>query len=428
MTSTERFYLSNHSILKVSLFSELWIENGRSTVALIFKYQFHKRSFENTEESNLNLKSNSSDSDFTMPNALDTADDSLNASGKLSVKVSKKIPVEEWNKVVELSESIDWTVPGGEQHKLELSFYPKGDANDETSVSVYLLGVKNHLGTHMSITWTGWFEKPGFSGPHAKITQNKSCMTQEKRPVGELCGEMGQTSWGWGDAFMKVDEVPEHIVNDFLVFHAEIVVFYTSDPRVLFFDEDSEKEDVRRCLLQKIKGTDEDFTIISEGQRMPCHKVLLAAQSEYFETLFGDLKGIEGGKTFHENKSNEVTISDVGADTMNLLLGYLYSLELPASLSRDQTSELLIIADRFQMKHLVKRCVSILMSLLDENTYIQTFLLIEKTSPDCEARTDLFELMKNKKEVVAESEDLPEFVQRYPVLATEFLRAVCKKK
>jgi len=347
-----------------------------------------------------------------MSNALDIADDSLNTSGKLSIKVSKQIPIEEWNKVSDPGQSITWTVPGGEHLKLKLRFYPKGDAIGEEKVSVWFGGLTKHPDTHVNVALTLGFESPGCPEPCS--------ITQEMAPV--------DADWSWSWNFMEIGKVPEYIVNDCLVFHAEIVVSFTG-PKSLtlgrYFDEDAEKEDVRHGLLQKIKATDEDFTIISEGQRMTCHKVVLAAQSEYFDALFGDLKRAESGNNYNENKSNEVTIDDVGADTVKLLLEYFYTLKVKENLNRDEISELLIVADRFQMKHLVKRCVSILMSLLEESTYIQTFLLIEKTSPKSQAREDLFELMKKKKKIVAKSEDLPDFVQKYPMLATEFLKAVC---
>ena len=93
------------------------------------------------------------------------------------------------------------------------------------------------------------------------------------------------------------------------------------------------------------------------------------------------------------------------------------------------------------MPHLVERCVSLLMAQTDEDTYIQTFIVIDKISPLSAAREDIFGLMRDNKVrslfppnfstsshnqvVVSESKDLPEFVAKYPSLAVEFIRATC---
>ena len=49
------------------------------------------------------------------------------------------------------------------------------------------------------------------------------------------------------------------------------------------------------------------------------------------------------------------------------------------------------------MPHLAKRCVSLLMALSDVDTYIQTFILVDKFSGLSAAREDIFALMKNNK-------------------------------
>jgi len=184
-----------------------------------------------------------------MSNVLDIADDSLNTSGKLSIKVSKQIPIEEWNKVSDPGQSITWTVPGGEHLKLKLRFYPKGDAIGEEKVSVWFGGLTKHPDTHVNVALTLGFESPVCPEP-CSITQEMAPVNLNARPDCRLTA---------GYNFMKIGKVPEYIVNDCLVFHAEIVVSFTGDPQSLtlsrYFDEDAEKEDVRHGLLQKIKAT-----------------------------------------------------------------------------------------------------------------------------------------------------------------------------
>ena len=82
----------------------------------------------------------------------------------------------------------------------------------------------------------------------------------------------------------------------------------------------------------KFGSEDSDFSVVCEDKEIRCHKLILAAQSGYFKTLFTQT-GMEE-KRFNENHANNVTIEDIEFDTMHLLLSYLYFLKLPESLQR----------------------------------------------------------------------------------------------
>ena len=137
-----------------------------------------------------------------------------------------------------------------------------------------------------------------------------------------------------------------------LVFRAEVQLFYSTDQRHLYFEEEEEKISLMENLGNKFGSEDSDFSIVCEGKEIRCHKLILASQSEYFKTLFtqtGMRTVTKKRAVFNENDSNNVMIEDIEVDTMHLLLSYLYSLKLPESLSREQVSELLVAADRLQV-------------------------------------------------------------------------------
>ena len=117
-------------------------------------------------------------------------------------------------------------------------------------------------------------------------------------------------------------------------------------------------------------------------------------------------------------------LEDIDHETMSLILRYMYSLKLPDHITRGQTTELLVTGDRLQMPQLVNRCISLLMCGLKKSQLIQTFIIIDKFKPDCTARNNIFEQMKENKKAVAKSKDFPLFVKKYPDLAVEFMQAV----
>uniref|UniRef100_A0A665T3P1 Kelch repeat and BTB domain containing 12 n=1 Tax=Echeneis naucrates TaxID=173247 RepID=A0A665T3P1_ECHNA len=77
--------------------------------------------------------------------------------------------------------------------------------------------------------------------------------------------------------------------------------------------------------LERMRATEEltDVVLLAEGFPFPCHKVVLSAFSPYFQAMFTcGLKETRGG---------EVSLRDTPAQSLELLLDYMYRAELPLS-------------------------------------------------------------------------------------------------
>ncbi|XP_034550752.1 kelch repeat and BTB domain-containing protein 12-like [Notolabrus celidotus] len=77
--------------------------------------------------------------------------------------------------------------------------------------------------------------------------------------------------------------------------------------------------------LEKMRAAQEltDVLLLAEGVPFHCHKVVLSAFSPYFEAMFTcGLKETRGG---------EVPLRDTPAQSLKLLLDYMYRAELPLS-------------------------------------------------------------------------------------------------
>jgi hypothetical protein len=284
--------------------------------------------------------------------------------------------------------------------------YPMGDFDDQptnttTSESVEVtLNIVDLSETtkNLSLTtqWAGKFAKAGVKEPPVNLEDEN---TYQKKFSKILITYEDREGYDCGGEMIKTADVSNYTFDDHLVFMAEVDISLTSEPQFLYHNDDCAKHDLLDNLQGKFEDDDCDFVIVCEGRKIKCHRLLLMTQAKYFQSMLNSKDA-----KFNEELTNEVTIEDVDYDTMKQIVHYLYSLDIPKDLSREQITELLVAADRLQVPNLVSRCISALMELVTEDTYIQVFILVEQFAPD--------------------SDDMPEFMSKYPKLAADVLRQI----
>jgi len=104
-----------------------------------------------------------------------------------------------------------------------------------------------------------------------------------------------------------------------------------------------------------------DMVLIVEGQRVPVHKVILAARSEYFRALlFGGLR---------ESSQEEVELVDTGLQAFKHLLRYIYTGTMSlASLKEDMILEVLGLAHLYGFTELEAAISEYLQAILSVRT------------------------------------------------------------
>ena len=103
-------------------------------------------------------------------------------------------------------------------------------------------------------------------------------------------------------------------------------------------------------------GEFSDCVVTCGSKEYKCHRVILAGRSSVFKAMFSyDLK---------ENRSSEVVIEDLGENTVNEMINYMYSGNLEMNLN-DQAIDLLTAADKYDLKELKERCESHLCQVID---------------------------------------------------------------
>lgn len=89
-----------------------------------------------------------------------------------------------------------------------------------------------------------------------------------------------------------------------------------------------------------------DITFIVDNQRIGATKVILAANSDYFNTLLND-------GAFIESSQPEITLEDVSAETFKFLIEFCYLGRLELSrLNPNVLKDLILAANRFQVTRL----------------------------------------------------------------------------
>ena len=112
-----------------------------------------------------------------------------------------------------------------------------------------------------------------------------------------------------------------------------------------------------------------DFVIECGGKKFPCHKAILANRSDVFAGLFSS-------GTWLENKSNKFPIKDHSPEVVKQTLEFIYTNQIPAGTTA--SLDLLIIADQFNLKDLIRLCESELSKTMTCENAIKILSMAEK--------------------------------------------------
>lgn len=118
-------------------------------------------------------------------------------------------------------------------------------------------------------------------------------------------------------------------------------------------------------LLNKVKNMKElaemvDVVLIAEGEKFPCHRLVLAAFSPYFKAMFtcGLL----------ECTQREVILYDITAESVSVILNYMYSATLEINNANVQT--VAMAAYFMQMEEVFSLCQKYMMDHMDASNCV----------------------------------------------------------
>jgi len=169
-------------------------------------------------------------------------------------------------------------------------------------------------------------------------------------------------------------------------------------------------------VMQKLCLKDDlsDMKIICDGQEFPCHKFILSARSDVFRTMFASpLK-------LNEKEESVLEIPDVSAETMKTFLQFIYKDYIK---EEDIDQDLLIAADKYNIKRLVNICVKYFESIINANNVMAiTFAayLINNDSLFEKASKFIFQNHGN----IKKPEEWDQITKTHPNIATKVMNLV----
>ncbi|KAK2529483.1 Kbtbd12 [Columba guinea] len=133
---------------------------------------------------------------------------------------------------------------------------------------------------------------------------------------------------------------------------------------------DRKAEEKRRqrhslTLLEQVKRMKEsteiiDVVLVAEGEKFPCHKVVLAAFSPYFRAMF--TCGLV------ECTQREVVLYDIPAESVSVILDYMYSADL--HLTNQNVQTVALAAYFMQMEDVFSVCQKYMMDHMDASNCV----------------------------------------------------------
>ena len=80
--------------------------------------------------------------------------------------------------------------------------------------------------------------------------------------------------------------------------------------------------------------------------------------------------------------TNQVEIQYTSPRVLTIMIDYIYTGNFPPNLEQLTASDLIYLAGKYVLPHLVDYCVDVLMKSTKPEDYITTFILIDKFAKD----------------------------------------------
>lgn len=122
------------------------------------------------------------------------------------------------------------------------------------------------------------------------------------------------------------------------------------------------------ALLVDDKMAFSDITLLIDGQAFPCHRVILAAYSNYFKALFA-------GNFVEQNKS-VIEIASISAMAMKQIVAYMYAGKF--QLTETNVEDVLFAADFLLLPDAVDQCETFLLALNKPETCVSLWTLAQR--------------------------------------------------
>ncbi|XP_062188119.1 BTB/POZ domain-containing protein At4g08455-like [Phragmites australis] len=150
---------------------------------------------------------------------------------------------------------------------------------------------------------------------------------------------------------------------------------------------------------------------------VPAHRVILASRSPVFRAMLEN--------EMEESRSGIIKIYDVSYDVLRSFVHYMYTGE--ALLDEQMASDLLVLAEKYEVKHLKAYCEKFITSKVNNDNAIAHYAFAHRHSAKQLLEASLSVLMDNMS-TLADREEYKELVEKDPRLVVEIYEAYLNRQ
>ncbi|PIA41908.1 hypothetical protein AQUCO_02100028v1 [Aquilegia coerulea] len=150
---------------------------------------------------------------------------------------------------------------------------------------------------------------------------------------------------------------------------------------------------------------------------VPAHKTVLASRSPVFKAMLEN--------EMEESRSGTIRISDVSYDALRNFVQYLYTAEV--SLDEQMACDLLVLAEKYEVKYLKSHCEKFLMSKLNAENAFMCFAFSSQHYAKNLHETSLSLIVENM-DKLTKQEEYQELVEKDPRLIVGIYEAYLAKQ
>ncbi|XP_015694839.2 BTB/POZ domain-containing protein At4g08455 [Oryza brachyantha] len=150
---------------------------------------------------------------------------------------------------------------------------------------------------------------------------------------------------------------------------------------------------------------------------VPAHRVILASRSPVFRAMLEN--------EMEESRSGIIKIYDVCYDVLRAFIHYMYTAE--ALLDEQMASDLLVLAEKYEVKNLKAFCEKFLTSKVSNDNAIAHYAFAHRHSAKQLLETSLSAIMDNMS-TLADREEYKELVEKDPRLVVEIYEAYLNRQ
>ncbi|GLT70938.1 hypothetical protein SLA2020_429850 [Shorea laevis] len=150
---------------------------------------------------------------------------------------------------------------------------------------------------------------------------------------------------------------------------------------------------------------------------VPAHKAVLVSRSPVFKAMLEN--------EMEESRSGIIKISDVSYEVLRAFINYLYTAE--ATLDERMAYDLLVFAEKYQVKHLKAYCEKFLVSKLNWENSVMSYAFAHQQNAKLVGDAAL-SLITDNMDKFTKREEYGELVERDPRLVVEIYEAYLAKQ